>query len=144
MVKSDPEAELDHLSEEHGHINISRSMCKYRVRERLTVIPNHVCSTVNMHNDLWCQRRASRDSLGSCWARKGPVIPGSRLVRRFWHFAIYSMSDMLQLVVTATHTQAYGNWATKCPICFSLSSSLPTVEFRLINGRRVYVVLHNS
>jgi D-serine deaminase-like pyridoxal phosphate-dependent protein len=53
MVKTDPEAELDHLSEEHGHLNISRSTHSYRVGERLTIIPNHVCSTVNMHNQIY-------------------------------------------------------------------------------------------
>jgi D-serine deaminase-like pyridoxal phosphate-dependent protein len=53
IVKVDPEAELDHLSEEHGHLNIIRSMSKYRVGERLTIIPNHVCSTVNMHNKIY-------------------------------------------------------------------------------------------
>lgn len=53
MVKSDPEAELERLSEEHGHLNISRSISDYRVGERLTIIPNHVCSTVNMHNQIY-------------------------------------------------------------------------------------------
>jgi D-serine deaminase-like pyridoxal phosphate-dependent protein len=52
LVKGDPDAELDHLSEEHGHLNISRSSHKYRVGERLTITPNHVCSTVNMHNRI--------------------------------------------------------------------------------------------
>jgi D-serine deaminase-like pyridoxal phosphate-dependent protein len=45
------------LSEEHGHLNIKRSLRKYSVGERLTVIPNHVCSTVNMHDETWRERR---------------------------------------------------------------------------------------
>lgn len=53
LIKSDSDAELEQLSEEHGHLNISRSMHKYRVGQRLTVIPNHVCSTVNMHNQIY-------------------------------------------------------------------------------------------
>jgi len=53
IIKSDPEAELEQLSEEHGHLNISRSTHKYRVGERLAIIPNHVCSTVNMHNRIY-------------------------------------------------------------------------------------------
>jgi D-serine deaminase-like pyridoxal phosphate-dependent protein len=53
MIKADPEAELDHLSEEHGHLNINHSLHKYRVGERLTIIPNHICSTVNMHNRIY-------------------------------------------------------------------------------------------
>jgi len=53
LIKEDPEAELERLSEEHGHLNITRSRRKYRVGERLTIIPNHVCSTVNMHNKIY-------------------------------------------------------------------------------------------
>jgi D-serine deaminase-like pyridoxal phosphate-dependent protein len=53
MVKTDPDAELEQLSEEHGHLNIKRSPLSYRVGERLAIIPNHVCSTVNMHNQIY-------------------------------------------------------------------------------------------
>lgn len=53
MVKTDPDAELEQLSEEHGHLNISKSSREYRVGERLAIIPNHVCSTVNMHNQIY-------------------------------------------------------------------------------------------
>lgn len=52
-IKTDPDAELEHLSEEHGNLNISRSTREYRVGERLAIIPNHVCSTVNMHNQIY-------------------------------------------------------------------------------------------
>ena len=53
MIKEDHETELDHLSEEHGHLNTTHSMRQYRVGERLTIIPNHVCSTVNMHDQIF-------------------------------------------------------------------------------------------
>ena len=53
MVKTDSDAELQQLSEEHGHLNISRSTRSYRVGERLAIIPNHVCSTVNMHDQIY-------------------------------------------------------------------------------------------
>lgn len=53
LVKEDPSAELESLSEEHGHLNIRYSTRKYRVGERLTLIPNHVCSTVNMHDEIY-------------------------------------------------------------------------------------------
>lgn len=52
MIKEDPDAALEHLSEEHGHMNIKRSSRSYRVGERLTIVPNHVCSTLNMHNKI--------------------------------------------------------------------------------------------
>jgi D-serine deaminase-like pyridoxal phosphate-dependent protein len=53
MVKIDPAAEVERLSEEHGNLNISHSTRQYRVGERLAIIPNHVCSTVNMHNRIY-------------------------------------------------------------------------------------------
>lgn len=53
IIKIDPDAELEQLSEEHGHLNIARSTHNYRVGERLAIIPNHVCSTVNMHNRIY-------------------------------------------------------------------------------------------
>jgi len=53
MIKTDPDAEVERLSEEHGNLNIARSTREYRVGERLEIIPNHVCSTVNMHNRIY-------------------------------------------------------------------------------------------
>ncbi len=53
IVKTDADAELEQLSEEHGHLNIKPSSREYRVGERLEIIPNHVCSTVNMHNKIY-------------------------------------------------------------------------------------------
>lgn len=53
LIKADPDAGLERLSEEHGHLNISSSAHTYRVGERLAIIPNHVCTTVNMHNRIY-------------------------------------------------------------------------------------------
>lgn len=53
LVKEDHAAEIERLSEEHGHINIERSERRYRVGDRLTVIPNHVCPTVNLHDEIY-------------------------------------------------------------------------------------------
>jgi len=53
LVKTDPDADVERLSEEHGNLNIRRSTREYRVGERLAIIPNHVCSTVNMHNQIY-------------------------------------------------------------------------------------------
>jgi D-serine deaminase-like pyridoxal phosphate-dependent protein len=56
IIREDPSAELESFSEEHGHLNISNSTHQYRVGDRLTIIPNHVCSTVNMHNQIYGAR----------------------------------------------------------------------------------------
>ena len=53
IVKEDPAAEIERFSEEHGHMNIQRSERRYRVGDRLRVIPNHVCTTVNMHDEIY-------------------------------------------------------------------------------------------
>jgi D-serine deaminase-like pyridoxal phosphate-dependent protein len=53
LVKEDHAAEIERLSEEHGHMNIERSERQYRVGDRLTVIPNHVCPTVNLHDEIY-------------------------------------------------------------------------------------------
>lgn len=48
-----PEARIRHLSEEHGQIDVSQCSRKPRVGERLTVIPNHVCPTINLTDFAW-------------------------------------------------------------------------------------------
>jgi D-serine deaminase-like pyridoxal phosphate-dependent protein len=53
IVKEDPAAEVERFSEEHGHLNVSRSERSYRVGDRLSIIPNHVCTTVNMHDEIY-------------------------------------------------------------------------------------------
>lgn len=53
IVKEDPAAEVERFSEEHGHLNIQQSARRYRVGDRLSIIPNHVCTTVNMHDEIY-------------------------------------------------------------------------------------------
>lgn len=53
IIREDPSAELESFSEEHGHLNIANSTHQYKVGDRLTIIPNHVCSTVNMHDEIY-------------------------------------------------------------------------------------------
>ena len=47
-----PEAVIYKMSEEHGHLDVSQCPRAPKVGQRLTVIPNHACGTVNMHNTL--------------------------------------------------------------------------------------------
>lgn len=60
-----PEARVTALSEEHGQIDIRNCNTKPRIGDRLTIIPNHICSCVNLHNAAW-------------WIEPG--IPPQRLV----------------------------------------------------------------
>jgi len=55
-VMEAPDAALIKLNEEHGHLDITRSSHKFQVGEILTVIPNHVCACVNMHDEVFLLR----------------------------------------------------------------------------------------
>ncbi len=72
LVREDPEAEVEALSEEHGHLDISRSLRRYRVGERLTIIPNHVCTVMNLHDEVYGVRG---DQVEAVWrvAARGRV-----------------------------------------------------------------------
>jgi D-serine deaminase-like pyridoxal phosphate-dependent protein len=47
-----PEAEIYQMSEEHGFVDVARCPQRPRIGDRLTVIPNHACGTINMHDTL--------------------------------------------------------------------------------------------
>jgi D-serine deaminase-like pyridoxal phosphate-dependent protein len=47
-----PDAPIIKLNEEHGHLDITKSTHQFHVGEVLTVIPNHVCTCVNMHDEV--------------------------------------------------------------------------------------------
>ncbi len=51
-----PDAPLVKLNEEHGHLDVTRSLHSFRVGETLTIIPNHVCTCVNMHDEVFLIR----------------------------------------------------------------------------------------
>lgn len=49
-----PPARITALSEEHGQVDVSRCDRQPKLGERLTVIPNHICPCVNLHDGFWC------------------------------------------------------------------------------------------
>ena len=67
-----PDAPIIKLNEEHGHLDITQSQHQFHVGEVVTVIPNHVCTTVNMHDEMVTLRQG--ESVG-CWkiAARGKV-----------------------------------------------------------------------
>lgn len=67
-VVEDPAAVLARFNEEHGHLDIGRSTKKYRVGERLRVIPNHVCTMINMHDEVYGVRG---DTVEVTWKVEG-------------------------------------------------------------------------
>lgn len=59
-----PDAKLIKLNEEHGHLDTTGSSHSFRVGEVVTVIPNHVCTCVNMHDEVFVARG---DDVVGCW-----------------------------------------------------------------------------
>ncbi len=57
FVVEAPDAALIKLNEEHGHLDITRSSHAFHVGEIVTVIPNHVCACVNMHDEVFLLRK---------------------------------------------------------------------------------------
>jgi D-serine deaminase-like pyridoxal phosphate-dependent protein len=50
------DAPLFKLSEEHGHVDTTKSQHQFRVGEVLSIIPNHICTCVNMHDEAFLVR----------------------------------------------------------------------------------------
>ena len=47
-----PDAVLERLTEEHGMLRVGKE-CDLGVGDLVQIIPNHVCSTVNLHNEVF-------------------------------------------------------------------------------------------
>jgi D-serine deaminase-like pyridoxal phosphate-dependent protein len=43
---------LERLTEEHGMLALDRG-CDLQIGEALQIIPNHICSTVNLHDEVY-------------------------------------------------------------------------------------------
>ena len=55
-VVEDPDLLFLKMNEEHGYVRRNVSTQEHRVGERLHVIPNHVCTAMNMHDEVWVHR----------------------------------------------------------------------------------------
>ena len=51
-----PEAELYALNEEHGYVDVSRCDPPPEIGDRVTIVPNHACTTANMHDEIVMHR----------------------------------------------------------------------------------------
>ena len=56
-VTEHPDIKFYSMSEEHGHLDLTQSSFKPSVGEKLTIIPNHVCACVNMHDQINFHRK---------------------------------------------------------------------------------------
>jgi D-serine deaminase-like pyridoxal phosphate-dependent protein len=48
-----PEVAVKGMSEEHGLLDLSRTDWRPRVGDRVRIVPNHVCVSVNLHDTVW-------------------------------------------------------------------------------------------
>ena len=71
MVEA-PDAPIVKLNEEHGLLDITHSQHAFHVGEVVTVIPNHVCAAVNMHDEIFTVRKGEA---AGCWrvAARGKI-----------------------------------------------------------------------
>jgi D-serine deaminase-like pyridoxal phosphate-dependent protein len=71
-VVEDPELLFLKMNEEHGYVRRQASTQPHPIGERLHVIPNHVCTTVNMHDEVWVHRNGE---VLDCWrvAARGKI-----------------------------------------------------------------------
>lgn len=51
-----PDAVFERMNEEHGVIRVHPDS-GYRIGDVIAVIPNHICSTVNLHNSVYIQEK---------------------------------------------------------------------------------------
>lgn len=56
LIVEAPNAQLIKLNEEHGYIDTTNCSHHFRVGEVVTVIPNHVCACVNLHDEIFLLR----------------------------------------------------------------------------------------
>jgi len=52
MLKEDAAAVIARVNEEHGFLDLSQSQLKLRVGDKVEVIPNHCCATVNLYDEM--------------------------------------------------------------------------------------------
>jgi D-serine deaminase-like pyridoxal phosphate-dependent protein len=53
LIVEYPDARISHLSEEHGQVDVSACDKRPQVGERITIVPNHVCPTINLTDFAW-------------------------------------------------------------------------------------------
>ncbi len=68
----DPTLVLEKMNEEHGYVRLAAASTPHRIGDRLHVIPNHVCTAMNMHDEVWVHRGGE---VVDCWkiAARGKV-----------------------------------------------------------------------
>ncbi|MBI3946893.1 MAG: alanine racemase [Armatimonadetes bacterium] len=56
IAVEDPGVFITRMNEEHGVLDLGAATREYRVGDRVTIVPNHVCTVVNLHDQLALHR----------------------------------------------------------------------------------------
>jgi len=67
-VVEDPRATFVKMNEEHGFIDLRACEARFRLGDRMRVIPNHICTAVNLHELIYGVRG---DDVEQVWRVKG-------------------------------------------------------------------------
>jgi D-serine deaminase-like pyridoxal phosphate-dependent protein len=51
-----PDATIARLSEEHGVVDLERSVRRPEIGERVRIVPNHACVVTNLHDQIYLHR----------------------------------------------------------------------------------------
>lgn len=51
-----PAAKITALSEEHGQVDVSCCEVRPRIGDQLTIVPNHICPCINLHDMAWLRQ----------------------------------------------------------------------------------------
>jgi len=60
MLLEHPQAEIYRLSEEHGHVDVSRCPAPPEIGDVVSILPNHACATVNLYDTVLVHRGPTR------------------------------------------------------------------------------------
>jgi D-serine deaminase-like pyridoxal phosphate-dependent protein len=55
-IEGDAGARFHKMNEEHGYIDLSRAARTYKPGDRVRVLMNHVCTAMNLHEQVWAVR----------------------------------------------------------------------------------------
>jgi D-serine deaminase-like pyridoxal phosphate-dependent protein len=58
-----PSAKITCLTEEHGQLDVTACNPAPKVGDRLTVIPNHICPCINLHDRVWLLREGKETAI---------------------------------------------------------------------------------
>ena len=69
LLLEHPEAVIREFSEEHAHVDLRACASRPRIGDRVTIVPNHVCPCVNLHDEVALHRGGQVEEIARVAAR---------------------------------------------------------------------------